>query len=122
MIGLTDRQREILDFIVEHFHATGSVPSYREIQARLGFNSSSGACDHLRALARKGHIHIHEMGAHAQSRSYRILRLSDGTPVVARLVPAEVHAPPAVEGRTPIAAMHPVRRAGAGVQEQRAQS
>lgn len=51
---LTERQQEVLDFIVEH-HATFRIcPTTREIQARFGFASQTAAMNHLKALIRNG--------------------------------------------------------------------
>ncbi len=84
MVGLTDRQREMLDYMCEHFGANGVVPTIRELSAYMGIRSSNGISDHMRGLQRKGFVRFPD---NAQSRSYRILRLADGTPVRARLVP-----------------------------------
>jgi repressor LexA len=49
---LTDRQREIYDFIVEFRQENDYAPSIREISAHFKFNLKS-AHDHLKALERK---------------------------------------------------------------------
>ncbi len=51
---LTDRQREILDFIREARRSRGVTPTSREIQQHLGLASQSTVIDHLRALENKG--------------------------------------------------------------------
>ncbi len=51
---LTARQREILGFIRETELRRGDGPTTREVQARFGFASQTAACDHIRALERKG--------------------------------------------------------------------
>lgn len=53
---LTDRQRQILDFIRRTIAQTGFPPTRAEIARALGFRSPNAAEDHLRALARKGAI------------------------------------------------------------------
>lgn len=53
---LTDRQREILDFMKKYTADEGYPPSVREIGACLGINSPNGVMCHLRALERKGWI------------------------------------------------------------------
>lgn len=51
---LTGRQQEVLDYVRDHVHSTGVVPSTREIQDYFGFASQTAAMNHLRALERKG--------------------------------------------------------------------
>ena len=53
---LTDRQKELLDFLKAEFSNTGIMPSTREIQAHFGFKSQTAAMGHLRALEKKGVI------------------------------------------------------------------
>lgn len=56
MESLTDRQQEVLDYILECNAHTGVTPSTREIQEHFGFASQTAAMNHLRALERKGVI------------------------------------------------------------------
>jgi len=67
---LTDRQREILDYIEQHLEAEGRPPTVREVAARFHIASPKGAADHLAALERKGYI---ERTAGA-SRGIRLLK------------------------------------------------
>lgn len=53
---LTDRQKELLDFLKSEFSTKGIMPSTREIQAHFGFKSQTAAMGHLRALEKKGVI------------------------------------------------------------------
>lgn len=53
---MTDRQREILDFLKSEQRTTGVMPSTRDIQKAFGFASQTAAMSHLRALERKGVI------------------------------------------------------------------
>ena len=55
---LTPRQSQVLDLIKEYMQETGMPPTRAEIAARLGFKSANAAEEHLKALARKGVIHI----------------------------------------------------------------
>ena len=50
---LTDRQREILDFITRSITTRGYPPTLREIGTHFGIRSTNGVNDHLRALERK---------------------------------------------------------------------
>ncbi len=54
--GLTDRQREIFEFICEIMRAENRPPTVREVADRFGFRSPKAATDHLDALERKGYI------------------------------------------------------------------
>lgn len=53
---LTDRQRQILDFIRAEVHRRGFPPSVREIGTAVGLSSSSTVHSHLAALEHKGFI------------------------------------------------------------------
>ncbi len=55
--GLTKRQREILNYLMESMQDRGYPPSVREIGAALGLTSSSTVHSHLAALEKKGYIH-----------------------------------------------------------------
>lgn len=52
--ALTDRQKEIFDFISNHLIREGVSPSLREIGRYAGITSLNGVNDHLKALMRKG--------------------------------------------------------------------
>ncbi|WP_395737929.1 DNA methyltransferase [Prosthecobacter sp.] len=54
--AITDRQREIMSFLVVHHEETGMIASVREIQKHFGFSSSNAVASHLRALEQKGFI------------------------------------------------------------------
>ncbi len=54
MRPLTERQREILDFILQMIADEGRFPSYREIGAHFGLTSPATVSQHLEALAVKG--------------------------------------------------------------------
>jgi len=56
--ALTDRQREILDFIIESMQTEGYPPTIREIMTRFHISSTNGVKDHLLALQRKGVIRL----------------------------------------------------------------
>jgi len=53
---LTDRQRQILDFIRAEIHRRGFPPSVREIGEAVGLSSSSTVHAHLAALEDKGFL------------------------------------------------------------------
>lgn len=62
---LTDRQRQMLDFLRQHQREFGVMPSTREIQRHFGFSSQTAAMSHLRALEKKGAIQRHAHKARA---------------------------------------------------------
>ena len=81
MQKLTERQRAVLEFIIESIEDRGYPPTLREIGNHLGIRSTNGVNDHLRALERKGYLTREDM----KSRTLR------PTPEVTRalsLVPA----------------------------------
>lgn len=53
---LTQRQREVLEFVREWRSRKGKMPSTREIQRQFGFASQTAAVNHLKALERKGFL------------------------------------------------------------------
>lgn len=63
--NITDRQREVLDFILTFTRKHGFAPSLREIGSALKIRSTNGVSDHLAALARKGFIEWSTMKARA---------------------------------------------------------
>ncbi|WP_035601053.1 transcriptional repressor LexA [Haloferula sp. BvORR071] len=54
--GLTQRQKEIVEYLKSAQRTTGVMPSTRELQHYFGFASQTAAMSHLRALERKGVI------------------------------------------------------------------
>ncbi len=54
--GLTKRQQEILDFVLQYVEEEGYPPSIREIGVRFEIGSLRGVTVHLDALERKGYI------------------------------------------------------------------
>ena len=54
--ALTNRQREVLQAIVDYRAARGYSPTLRELGAILGIGSTNGVNDNLKAIERKGYI------------------------------------------------------------------
>jgi repressor LexA len=63
--GLTDRQREVLDFISDSIRKRGYPPTLREIGGHFGIRSTNGVNDHLRALEKKGFLHREDLKSRA---------------------------------------------------------
>lgn len=53
---LTQRQKEIYDFLLKTMREKGFAPSIPEIGARFKIASTNGVSDHLKALEKKGYI------------------------------------------------------------------
>ncbi len=81
MQKLTDRQRAVLEFISDSISGRGYPPTLREIGNHLGIKSTNGVNDHLRALERKGFLTREDM----KSRTLRLLRHPDGSPIEANV-------------------------------------
>lgn len=64
---LTDRQVEVLEFIIGHIQHTGFPPTIREIGEQLQIRSTNGVNDHLKALEKKGYL----LREDAKSRAIR---------------------------------------------------
>src|SRR5262249_51950566 len=62
---LTDRQREIYDFIRTKIESRGYGPTVREIGEAFGIKSPNGVMCHLKALQTKGFIKREEFSARA---------------------------------------------------------
>ena len=71
MEELTERQKEILHFIVKETESRGFPPTIREIGEQMSIRSTNGVNDHLNALERKGYLHRGEQ----QSRSLVVTKL-----------------------------------------------
>jgi repressor LexA len=56
MEELTDRQKQILHFIVRESELKGFPPTIREIGEQMDIRSTNGVNDHLKALERKGYL------------------------------------------------------------------
>ena len=63
--ALTDRQREILDFISQSIRERGYPPTLREIGLHFGIRSTNGVNDHLRALEKKGYLQREDLKSRA---------------------------------------------------------
>lgn len=59
---LTDRQREVLEFIKGYLVDNGFAPTLRETAAYFGFSSVTGVLCHIAPLIRKGYIHRVKIG------------------------------------------------------------
>jgi repressor LexA len=75
--ALTQRQREILDFISASIVERGFPPTLREIGEHFNIRSTNGVNDHLKALEKKGHLRREDL----KSRAMRPV-LPDGGDVV----------------------------------------
>jgi repressor LexA len=110
--GLTDRQRQTLEYIAETVSDRGYPPSVREICEALGLASSSTVHSHMQALQRKGYLRIDptkpravellydpETGLAAERRPARSVpllgRIAAGTPILAEEHVEDVYPMPA---------------------------
>src|SRR5437868_13304911 len=74
---LTDRQREILDFISQSIRERGYPPTLREIGIHFGIKSTNGVNDHLKALEKKGYLQRQDL----KSRALRVLDPETSAPI-----------------------------------------
>lgn len=63
--ALTQRQREILDFISASIMERGFPPTLREIGEHFQIRSTNGVNDHLKALEKKGHLRREDLKSRA---------------------------------------------------------
>ncbi len=62
---LTQRQKQILDFISASIVERGFPPTLREIGQHFGIKSTNGVNDHLKALEKKGHLKREDLKSRA---------------------------------------------------------
>jgi repressor LexA len=74
---LTDRQKNILDFIQHEQREKGITPSTREIQNHFGFASQTSVMQYLGALERKGFINRQARKARALITPIQKVRIAD---------------------------------------------
>jgi len=85
-LGLTERQRRVLEFINDSIKRRGYPPTLREIGEQMGIRSTNGVNDHLRALEKKGYLERHDL----KSRGLRIIDSSwNGSGPATRLAAAD---------------------------------
>lgn len=63
--ALTQRQRDILDFITASIVERGFPPTLREIGEHFKIRSTNGVNDHLKALEKKGHLRREDLKSRA---------------------------------------------------------
>lgn len=74
---LTDRQRNVLDFIQHEQREKGVTPSTREIQNHFGFASQTSVMQYIAALERKGFINRQARKARALITPLQKVRIAD---------------------------------------------
>ena len=94
MKQLTPRQQQVLDLIRRSLQMQGMPPTRAELAQALGLRSANAVEDHLKALARKGHIEILSgrnrnirlldgQGEHQELGLPLVGRVAAGTPILA---------------------------------------
>ncbi|MFL6585113.1 MAG: transcriptional repressor LexA [Chthoniobacterales bacterium] len=74
---LTDRQRDVLQFIQSEQRDKGVTPSTREIQQHFGFASQTSVMQYIGALERKGFLDRHARKARALITPVQKVRITD---------------------------------------------
>jgi SOS-response transcriptional repressor LexA len=75
---LTDRQREVYEWIFGFTRRHGYQPTLRDISEHFGFSHQSAAQSYVNALRRKGWVGANPGGE--SLRAIAFLRRPDGTP------------------------------------------
>lgn len=78
--ALTERQQQVMAFIRAYFAKEQTAPTVAEVAQYFGFKSPNAAADHLRALARKGHIRLRS----GRSRNIELVE-SNGLPIIGQV-------------------------------------
>jgi len=79
--ALTERQKQVLDFIQQTIDSLGYPPTVREIGEHLGIRSTNGVADHLKALKRKGYLTQQDMKSRTLKPTRTRRRRSQGSAV-----------------------------------------
>ena len=58
--NLTDRQRQVLDYITRYIQTHGAPPTLREIASHTGTKGTATALHHIEALVKKGYLNRRE--------------------------------------------------------------
>ncbi len=99
---LTARQSQVLDFIKQHIKEQGIAPTRSEIALAMGFRSKTAAVDHLKALQKKGYVHLHS----ERSRGIKVLVEEDedeGLPIIGSVAAGvPIEAIENIEKRVPV--------------------
>jgi repressor LexA len=74
---LTERQRNVLEFIQSEQREKGITPSTREIQHHFGFASQTSVMQYIDTLARKGFLDRHARKARALITPVQKVRITD---------------------------------------------
>lgn len=74
---LTDRQKNVLDFIQREQREKGITPSTREIQSHFRFASQTSVMQYIAALERKGFLDRHPRKARALITPVQKVRITD---------------------------------------------
>lgn len=89
--ALTSRQEKILAFVRRWLRDTGMPPTREEIAREFGFRVRASAEEHLRALARKGHLELVPGAARGIRLKTRVREAIEGfsLPLVGRVAAGE---------------------------------
>ena len=86
---LTETQKKILSFIVDHVEGEGSPPTIREISGHFGYSAPTSARTHLQALEKKGYVKLHQGRARGieliQEKVRKLFWNLQGIPLVGRV-------------------------------------
>jgi len=80
--ALTNRQKQVLDFIERHFQKFGNTPTIREIGKNFKISSTNGVRTHLEALIKKGYLKKTELISRGLSLAHRMAEGVTRVPLV----------------------------------------
>lgn len=103
---LTEKQKRVLDFIIEFINNYSRPPSVREIGAHFGFNSTGTTRDYLSALENKGFIRLKK----GVARGIELLVRATGIPLLGRVSAGKpIEAVENIEGYVDVSGLFPER-------------
>jgi len=108
---LTDRQKQVLDYISRYMESWGTAPSFEEICGHFGFSSYNTVTTYLKILERKGYIRLPkeknrkraiEVISPVETRRFEfplLGRVAAGRPIEAVEDRSVVEVPPSMAGK-----------------------
>ncbi|HEX4132134.1 MAG TPA: transcriptional repressor LexA [Pirellulales bacterium] len=91
LTSLTERQREVYEFIREKIRSRGYGPTVREIGTQFGISSPNGVMCHLKALEKKGIINREPNMSRAITMATETIERSHGLPLRGTIAAGVLH-------------------------------
>lgn len=93
MRSLTDKQRQLWDYIINRIKETDEFPTFSEIQDEFGFSSPNSVTQRINSLVKKNYLQKIEWGKYVihPSKRSEIPGMISGIPVKGRIAAGGMH-------------------------------